>query len=627
MTARPSTEIAESPPKFNKAMPLGAAIERYVKPGMHLHFASTPSRSNAAIRALSREFAGSGQTFVFSMTGMHSTAHLLGLLRLGTRYVACFFGDNYPVPRPNRLYQELEASGAILEQWSLASFVTALRAGARGERYGITKSLRGTDLARLLAKSGQYCEVMDPQAEGEPLSLVRAMRSDITFLHAAVGDEDGNALFCPPFCEGFHSALGARTGAIITVERLVPRGEVRQFSDYIPLPVHRVLAICVAPGGAHPQPLYVTPECYADLCHPDDTSHYDLWRRIAHEPTLFKQFRDTVLMEPIESTAYLRFMERFAESRGDTRRERKSSRSAAGLPSSQRLVDARIDPVANASAVPRIDFVSNVVPRQPGAMAADWQSLDPDTRTTLLAARAIVGRVIHGQFDTILAGIGQSYTAARLAKILLGDQGRSTELVVETGLSDFDPATADPFLLGYGNIVGSKRLTDVDHVLGTLVCGNAGRCLGVVGAAQVDSAGRVNSSKVANRFLVGSGGANDIASAAEEVIVITRAIPERLPAEVEFVTSPGERVFSIVTEGWELRRDSATLPWRVQQWIVRNSEGSLDFLPNWCLDQPRENRRAAPPGRAEVEALEAFPVRPIDPNESRVHRALQALTG
>lgn len=627
MTVCLSTEAAESASRFNRSMPLSAAIEMYVKPGMHLHFASTPSRSNAAILALGRRYVGSEQMFVFSMTGMHSTAHLLGLLRLGTRYVACFFGDNYPVPRPNRLYQELDASGANLEQWSLASLVTAFRAGARGERYGITKSLRGTDLARLLEKSGQYCEVTDPRASNEPLSLVRAMRPDITFLHAAVGDENGNALFCPPFCEGFHSALGARTGAIITVERLVPRDELRQFSHYIPLPAHRVLAICVAPGGAHPQPLHVTPEPYANLCYPDDTSHYDLWRRIAQEPALFQQFRDTVLMEPNESTAYREFMEHFAASRVGMGPARERARDTTVRALSQRLEEVVAEPVPSASTGPRIDCISSVAPHQPCAMPADWQSLDRDMRTALLAARAIASRVICGQFDTILAGIGHSYTAARLAKILLGAHGRSTELVIETGLSDFDPVTADPFLLGYGNIVGSKRLTDVDHVLGTLVCGNGGRCLGVVGAAQVDSAGRVNSSKVANRFLVGSGGANDIASAAEELIVITRAIPERLPTEVEFVTSPGERVCSIITESWELRRGNATLPWRLQQWVGTSSEELVELLPTWCREQPSENRRAAPPGRAEVEALEAVAVPPLESNESRGHSAWQLSTG
>src|SRR5687768_17012444 len=110
---------------MSKAIPLADAISRHVRPGMHLHFASTPARSNAAIRELARRFRGLSPDFVLSATGFHSSAHLLGLLRLAKKYVGCFFGDNYPAPRPNRLYQELANEGAVLEQWSLLSYVLA----------------------------------------------------------------------------------------------------------------------------------------------------------------------------------------------------------------------------------------------------------------------------------------------------------------------------------------------------------------------------------------------------------------------------------------------------------------------------------------------------------------------
>ena len=46
-------------------------------------------------------------------TGFHSSAHLLAILRLGRKYVACFFGDNYPIPHPNELYMSLVTEGAV----------------------------------------------------------------------------------------------------------------------------------------------------------------------------------------------------------------------------------------------------------------------------------------------------------------------------------------------------------------------------------------------------------------------------------------------------------------------------------------------------------------------------------
>src|SRR4051794_6580728 len=98
-----------------KIAKLSDAIAAHVQPGMHLNFSSTPSRSNAAVREIARTFRNQDPRFVISMTGFHSTAHLLAMLRLGRKYVACFFGDNFPVPRPNELYGDVQRDGATVE--------------------------------------------------------------------------------------------------------------------------------------------------------------------------------------------------------------------------------------------------------------------------------------------------------------------------------------------------------------------------------------------------------------------------------------------------------------------------------------------------------------------------------
>ena len=51
-------------------MRLEQAIRKFVTPGMHLHFGSTPSRSNAAVRELARAFAGRKPGFTISATGV-----------------------------------------------------------------------------------------------------------------------------------------------------------------------------------------------------------------------------------------------------------------------------------------------------------------------------------------------------------------------------------------------------------------------------------------------------------------------------------------------------------------------------------------------------------------------------
>ena len=59
------------------------------------------------------------------------------------------------------------------------------------------------------------------------------------------------------------------------------------------------------------------------------------------------------------------------------------------------------------------------------------------------------------------------------------------------------------------------------------------RTVGCLGAAEVDRHGSLNSTELAGgRFLVGSGGANDVASRATACVVVTLARPERLPEAV-----------------------------------------------------------------------------------------------
>src|SRR5207249_3223406 len=160
-------------------------------------------------------------------------AHLLAMLRLGRKYVACFFGDNYPVPRPNELYTRLLQEGVEIEPWSLWSYVSALRAAALGQKYAVTNSLAGTTLGEELSRAGMYTEVPDPRGEGR-LGLVTPMRPDVTFVHAPLGDEAGNLVFSPPYSEGFWGARAARVGVIATVERVLPAGECAlRFPDAI----------------------------------------------------------------------------------------------------------------------------------------------------------------------------------------------------------------------------------------------------------------------------------------------------------------------------------------------------------------------------------------------------------
>ena len=73
--------------------------------------------------------------------------------------------------------------------------------------------------------------------------------------------------------------------------------------------------------------------------------------------------------------------------------------------------------------------------------------------------------------------------------------------------------------------------------------------IGCLGGAQVDRHGNVNSTLIpGGPFLVGSGGGNDVASVAAEVVVVATLTPQRTPAECGYITSPGRAVRALVTD-------------------------------------------------------------------------------
>ena len=496
---------------------------------MHLHFSSTPSRSNAAIREVARCFRNSDPRFFISASGFHSTAHMLVRLGLGRSYLACFFGDNYPVPRPNGLYQRLKGGlGDSIHVFSLLSYVEALRAGAMGKPFAVTRSLLGTDMGRAMQRAGYLFEMAWPAADASAparIGLLKAIRPDVAFVHAPLGDAEGNVVVSAPTGEGFWAANGARKGVIVTVERIVTAAERRHLSelrDAMPIARHKVLAVCEAPGGAHPQPLFVHPRLGVEG-YEDDFEHYRLWRELATDDTLFARFESMVLEAPEGEAGYAAFKRAVAE--GGFRRE---SRASVGYR-----------------------------PSRPHAVStADQESL------IVAAARSICRKVRARDYKTIIAGIGASFHAARLAKKWLARTAVDVDVIVETGLIGVScgPEGHD-YLLSHRNTAASERLSNVEHALGVL-CGAGNRCLGVIGAAEVDASGAINSTlSPSGQFLVGSGGANDIASSCAEVIVTSRCEPQRLVDRVAYITSPGERVTAVVTNLCTFSRKDSGSPW------------------------------------------------------------------
>ena len=116
-------------------------------------------------------------------------------------------------------------------------------------------------------------------------------------------------------------------------------------------------------------------------------------------------------------------------------------------------------------------------------------------------------------------------------------------LTAELGLWGYQPTPADPYIFNQRVFPATPYLSDASAVLGMVIGGPGTTTVGCLGAAEVDRDGSPNSTQLnGGRFLVGSGGANDVASRATACVVVTLARPERLPRRAAYVTSPGERV-------------------------------------------------------------------------------------
>lgn len=87
------------------------------------------------------------------------------------------------------------------------------------------------------------------------------------------------------------------------------------------------------------------------------------------------------------------------------------------------------------------------------------------------------------------------------------------------------------------NLRGATRTGDMLEVMGLLQSGRVG--LGFVGAAEVDRFGNLNTTRVEGTRLPGSGGASDIASLSQRLVVLLNHRLHRLVPAVHYVTSPG----------------------------------------------------------------------------------------
>ncbi len=513
-----------------KAATLAGAVEAHVRPGDVIHVMLGHARWTAAAREVVRSYWRSDPGFVLVMASLSSLGALFFRGGLVRKVITAYSGDAFPTYTPNPIFQHGYGSGAVaVEHWSFLTLAQRLEAAARGLPAAVTGSLRGS----AMEANGAYSLA---ETELGPVGLVAPLVPDVALVHAAVADESGNLVVAPPLLEGVWGAWAARRGVVATTDALVESLPALGLGHRVNIPGHRVLATVPLAFGAHPGgsfaaglpgtgygediPFWAAAREAArgsarngSLAGGGDGDPFDAWAR-------------SWVLDIDDHDAYLA---RLGTRRLDALR-------------------ARADPQswrADAAAHP----VDGETPAGPWEVAA------------ALAARETVTVVDRLGADAVLAGAGVANLAAWVAVGSARAAGSDVVLVAELGLWHYTPTPADPYVFNHRVFPDTAALSDASTILG-MVVGGPGTCtVACLGAAQVDERGDINSTELRagtaegkHRFLVGSGGGNDVASRAASCVVVTLARPERLPARVDYVTSPGHHVDSIVTDRGILRR-------------------------------------------------------------------------
>jgi len=496
----------------DKRMPLDKAIRTFVRPGMRINPCAMQARPNAAIYELCRQFAGASPGFEYIASSIGNTALALVHLGLLERVVVSFAGEGYPTPGPNAIVQRALDRGQLdIQNWTMLTITQRLMAGALGVPFFPTRSLAGSTIGAELAEQGDFMELND---DGRPAGYVRAYRPDISFVHAWAADASGNTLCCPPYGENVYGAIAAREGVIVTVDRIVPTDFIRAHAHFVRIPASVVRAVSHVPYGAHPtgNPSPDIPGCSA---YGNDYAFMIDCRAASREEETFDQWVQEWILGIANHDEYI-----------------------------QKLGHDRIDHLHD---VGRHDTWTSELESFADELSKPKLPM-PLEMMAVQASRTIARRIEDRGYTTILAGIGQAGLGAWLAVHALRDKGIDVALMAETGVYGHDPRPCDPYVFDFRNIPTATTTTDIFEVLGLYTCGAGNRCIGAIGAAQIDRFGNVNSTRTQEgRFVVGSGGANDIVTAASETLVAVQQRRRAFVPRVDYITCPGTRIQCVIS--------------------------------------------------------------------------------
>ena len=550
---------------MSKQISLDQAVREAVRSGDTVLFSFTHNRSHAAAFEVARQFRDR-HCLKLVATGLLEYASVLVAAGVGEQLESAFAGGTYPAPSPSRqLQQEIDREGGDNDpDWTNLTMTLRLMAGAMGWPFVPSHSLRGSGLWKDCSRA----VVTDPFSGAETV-LIEALRPDVAFLHAPIADILGNTILHAPDAEESWGVRAARK-VVVTAERLVTPEALRALGPRSGVPGHMVDHVVEAPFGAHPQGQFVWTAEEGVASYAEDYDFRQMLRKLTHDPPAFRAWVE----DWVFGTDHAGYLERLG---GD------------------RLTRLQAEAIAPTPAEPK----DHDAPPSAEEMAA------------VLAMRVAEGEVAGGRAETLFAGIGLAHLAAWAAERRCRARGLPVALIAETGMVDFRPIAGDPYLFNRPNAASSLFHASFVQTLSVIAGVNARNCLAMLAAAQIDAAGNINSSRSADgRFIVGSGGANDLALGAASCLVVMPLKSGRFVEALPFVTSPVRKLAGVATDlGLLVRGEDGFLRVAAVMCDAGQEAATLSEITDRCgrsLEATADLVRFAPPDFTEIAALRDF---------------------
>jgi acyl CoA:acetate/3-ketoacid CoA transferase alpha subunit len=547
----------------DKQVDLVDAVRSAVADGDQVHFAFTHNRAHAAAYELARFMQGRRSLRLVG-TGMLDYAIVLASAGVLRETEAAFSGATYPAPSPSRSAREMASYPGSDPSWTNLTMTLRLMAGALDLPAIPTRSLVGTGLA----DGPHRASVGNPFGAGT-INLLAPIRPDVAFVHVPVADTSGNALVQGPYGEELWGAWGAER-VVVTAERVVSPVELRKLGPGPGLPADRVDAVVEVAYGAHPQGQYVWDRRMPVIPYAEDYEFRRALRRADKTGPTMREWLDHWVLDT-DHAGYLDLL-------GPKRLRHLEEQASGAWRSDASVADQPPQPTAQEIAA-------------------------------AVAMRSIADRLRGRASSTLVAGIGVSHLAAwAAARRLEGPE--APQLVAETGMSGLAPVAGDPYLFNFPNARSAMIHDGFLRMLGAVGTRADRAAMAVIAAGQVDKSGAINSTiGSAGEFIVGSGGANDLASSSAEVLVVMPMTRDRTPERVDFVTTRPRNMVGLATDVGLLEPIDGEL---VLTQVVAEPGCEFDQVARaraacgWAMRTASTVHRLDPPSTTELALLRSF---------------------